>query len=60
MKPRTAPLFAFMFLTPDLPLRYGFSVTAYYGYAWGKAVIKTIYPAGTTARFGYVETNFRF
>lgn len=44
----------------DLPLRYGFSVTAYYGYAWGKTVIKTIYPAGTTARFGYVETNFRF
>lgn len=44
----------------DLPLRYGFSATIYYGYAWGKAVIASIYPAGANAQFGYVETNFRF
>ena len=40
--------------------RYGFSATLYYGYAWGKGVIASIYPAGTGAQFGYLETNFRF
>jgi hypothetical protein len=44
----------------DFPLRYGFSATLYYGYAWGKGVIASIYPAGTTAQFGYIETNFHF
>jgi hypothetical protein len=44
----------------DFPLRYGFSATLYYGFAWGKAVIANIYPAGTSAQFGYVETNFHF
>ena len=44
----------------DLPLRYGFSVTTYYAHAWGKSVIASIYPTGTNAQFGYVETNFRF
>jgi hypothetical protein len=44
----------------DVPLRYGFSITTYYAHAWGKSVIASIYPAGTNAQFGYVETNFRF
>jgi hypothetical protein len=44
----------------DFPLRYGFSVTAYYAHAWGKSVVSNIYPAGTSAQFGYVETNLRF
>jgi len=44
----------------DLPLRYGFSVTAYYAQAWGKSVIASIYPGGTNGQFGYLETNFRF
>lgn len=44
----------------DVPLRYGFSVTTYYAHAWGKSVIANIFPAGTNAQFGYVETNFRF
>jgi hypothetical protein len=44
----------------DVPLKYGFSITTYYGYAWGKSVIANIFPAGTGAQFGYVETNFRF
>jgi hypothetical protein len=44
----------------DFPLRYGFSVTLYYAHAWGKSVITSIYPAGTSAQLGYVETNFRF
>jgi len=44
----------------DLPLRYGFSITTYYAHAGGKAVIRSIYPAGTNAQFGYLETNFHF
>jgi alginate export protein len=44
----------------DVPLRYGFSITTYYARAWGKSVIASIYPAGTGAQFGYVETNYRF
>jgi len=44
----------------DFPLRYGFSATLYYGLAWGKGVIASIYSAGTSAEFGYVETNLRF
>jgi hypothetical protein len=44
----------------DIPLRHGFSITTYYGHAWGKALIANIYPGGTNAQFGYVETNFHF
>lgn len=44
----------------DCPLRYGFSLTAYYGHAWGKSVIASIYPDGPNANFGYLETNFVF
>jgi hypothetical protein len=44
----------------DVPLRYGFSFTTYYARAWGKSVVASIYPAGTNAQFGYLETNFRF
>ncbi len=44
----------------DFPLRYGFRATLYYGHAWGKSVIATIYPAGASAQFGYIETNFHF
>jgi hypothetical protein len=44
----------------DVPLRYGFSLTTYYAHAWGKGVMQSIYPAGTNAQFGYVETNFHF
>jgi hypothetical protein len=44
----------------DVPLRYGFSITTYYGYAWGTSVIANIFPAGPDGQFGYVETNFRF
>jgi hypothetical protein len=44
----------------DFPLRKSVSITMYYGHAWGKSVIETIYPAGTHAQFGYIESNFRF
>jgi hypothetical protein len=44
----------------DAPLRYGFSLTTYYAHAWGESVVASIYPKGTNAQFGYVETNFHF
>jgi hypothetical protein len=44
----------------DMPLGYGFSLTTYYARAWGKGVVGSIYPAGSNAQFGYVETNFHF
>ena len=44
----------------DCPLRYGISLTTYYAHAWGKSVVASIYPTGSNAQFGYVETNFRF
>ena len=47
-------------LSMDVPLRSGFSLTTYYAHAWGKSAVAAIYPAGTDAQFGYVETNFRF
>jgi len=47
-------------LSMDVPLRYGFSLTTYYAHAWGKSAVASIYPSGTNAQFGYVETNFHF
>lgn len=47
-------------ISVDLPLRYGFTLTTYYAHASGKSVIASIYPTGTNAQFGYVETNFHF
>ena len=47
-------------ISMDLPLKYGFSFTAYYAHAWGKSVISSIYSADTNAQFGCVETNFHF
>jgi Alginate export len=44
----------------DVPLRCGFSLTTYYARAWGKDLVQSIYPAGSIAQFGYVETNFHF
>ena len=47
-------------LSMDVPLRYGFSLTTYYAHAWGKSAVANIYPSGSNAQFGYVETNFHF
>ena len=47
-------------ISMDVPLRYGLTLTTYYAHAWGKSVVESIYPAGTNAQFGYVETNFHF
>ncbi|MDP9055039.1 MAG: alginate export family protein [Acidobacteriota bacterium] len=35
------------------------TLTAYFGYAQGRAAMRQIYPAGTDARFGYLEALFR-
>jgi hypothetical protein len=44
----------------EMPLRFRFSLTTYYAHAWGKSLIANIYPGGTNAQFGYVETTFRY
>jgi hypothetical protein len=44
----------------EMPLRFRFSLTTYYARAWGKSLIANIYPSGTNAQFGYVETTFRY
>jgi hypothetical protein len=36
------------------------TLTAYFGYAQGLAVIEQIYPSGRTARLGYLEALWRF
>ena len=47
-------------ISTDVPLGHGLGLTAYYAHASGKSVIENIYPQGTGAQFGYVETNFHF
>jgi hypothetical protein len=37
-----------------------FAIGLYYAYAWGKAVIASIYPEKSNGQFAYVETNWRF
>lgn len=44
----------------DVPLHFGFSVSAYYSHAWGKSVAASIYSAGTNAQFRDAETSFQF
>jgi hypothetical protein len=36
------------------------TISAYYGFAAGRAVIRSIYPNGKNAGFGYVELLYRF
>jgi alginate export protein len=44
----------------DVTLSPRATVTGYLGFARGGPVIESIYPAGNTARFGYVELTVRF
>src|SRR5215470_5610337 len=37
-----------------------FSVGLYYGHAWGKSVVASIYPRNPDGQMAYLETNFRF
>jgi len=37
-----------------------FSIGLYYGRAWGKSVVASIYPRNPDGQMAYLETNFRF
>lgn len=47
-------------LSADYQFTKSFSVGLYYGHAWGKAVINSIYPKNPNGQFAYIETNFKF
>ncbi|MGA3292946.1 MAG: alginate export family protein [Candidatus Acidiferrales bacterium] len=47
-------------VSADYQMTRGFAVGLYYGHAWGKAVIASIYPKDSNGQFAYVETNLRF
>lgn len=47
-------------ISADYQVTRAFGVNLYYGHAWGKAVIASIYPRDRNGHFGYVETNYRF
>jgi Alginate export len=44
----------------DYQFARSFSTTFYYGHAWGKGVIATIYPKDANGQFVFLETNFHF
>lgn len=37
-----------------------FSISPYYGHAWGKSVIQAIYPRNANGQLAFLETNFHF
>jgi hypothetical protein len=47
-------------LSADYQATRAFAVGLYYGHAWGKAVIASIYPKDRDGQLAYVETNLRF
>lgn len=47
-------------LSADYSFTRSFSATVYYGHAWGKGVISSIYPRDPNGQFAFLETNFRF
>ena len=47
-------------ISADYQVNARVGVTAYFANAWGKSVIKNIYPEGQTGRFGYLELNYKF
>ena len=44
----------------DVTVNKNFAFTLYYGYADGKAVIRTIYPKGQTGHLAFLEMNYKF
>ena len=46
-------------LSADYQFTRMFAATVYYGKAWGKTVIATIYPKDPNAQLLFLETNFR-
>lgn len=47
-------------LSADYQISRSFGVTLYYAHAWGKGVIRSIYPNDHNGQLAYLETNFRF
>ncbi len=47
-------------LSADYQITPAFSTTLYYGHAWGKGVISSIYPKDANGQLIFLETNFRF
>jgi len=47
-------------VSSDYQVSKAFSVGLYYGRAWGKSVVGSIYPANPNGQMAYLETNFRF
>ena len=44
----------------DYQFTHSFSTTFYYGHAWGKGVVRSIYPQNASGQFLFLETNFHF
>lgn len=44
----------------DWRITRSISATAYYGYAFGRAVMAVIYPKGRDGSLGYLEMNYKF
>lgn len=44
----------------DYQFTSSFSASFYYGHAWGKGVIASIYPNNANGQFIFLETNFHF
>jgi hypothetical protein len=44
----------------DYQITRSFSATLYYGHAWGKGVISSIYPKDQNGQLIFLETNFHF
>ena len=47
-------------ISADYQINRMFSISPYYGRAWGKSVISSIYPRNPNAQFAFLETNFHF
>ena len=47
-------------LSTDYQFTRSFAATLYYGHAWGKGVIASIYPKDSNGQLIFLETNFHF
>jgi len=47
-------------LSADYAFTHSFAATLYYGHAWGKGVIDSIYPNNQNGQLVFLETNFHF
>lgn len=47
-------------LSADYQVSRNFSISPYYGHAWGKGVIEAIYPKNKNGQLAFLETHFHF